>query len=589
MTLAQATSSNQTGGFDPRRVRADFPILQTTVHGKPLVYLDNGATTQKPQAVIDAIVDFYTHYNSNIHRGVYEISRRATEAYELARDKVAGFIGARHPSECVFVRGTTEGVNLVAGAWGRANIRAGDEILVGEMEHHSNIVPWQILAEAVGARVRVIPMTPTGELDLDGIDALLTARTKLVAIQQVSNSLGTIQPVDRIIAKARAVGARVLIDGAQWVAHFPTDVQKLDCDFYVFSGHKLFGPTGIGVLWGRLELLRDMPPFQGGGDMIESVSFEKTTYADLPNKFEAGTPDIAGAIGLGAAIDYIQSLGIENFAAHEEQLLHYATEKLGEVPGLRIIGAAARKAAVISFRLENPAIATLDTGQALDREGVAVRTGHHCCMPVMTRLGIDSTARASFAMYNTREDVDALAGALHRLVAAHAAQKPAAPSTAIAATDMVFAAPAGETPQIVAEELIDIFEFLPDRIAKAEQIEDFSKRLPPYFNVLKQLTQRVPGCQAQVYLLSRRVPGSPDRLEFVADADATTVRGEIVMLQKLFSGQRVADILAFDVEAFFGRIGFEHFLTSQRRTGLASMIERIRAHAQMISTSTDNP
>jgi cysteine desulfurase / selenocysteine lyase len=580
---AAGSHSAEPGRFDVRPVREDFPILRQQVHGKPLVYLDNAATTQKPQAVIDAIVDYYTRYNANIHRGVYELSQKATDAFEQAREKVAKFIHAPHPAECIFVRGTTEAANLVASSWGRANLKAGDEVLIGEMEHHSNIVPWQLVGEQTGAKVRVIPMSENGELMLGKLDELLSERTKMVAVQHVSNALGTIQDVETIARKAKAVGARVFVDGAQWVAHHPTDVRKLGCDFYAFSGHKLYGPTGIGVLWGRLDLLKEMPPWQGGGDMIEMVSFERTTYAGLPNKFEAGTPDIAGAVGLGAAIDYISGLGFERFEAHERELLGYGTERLGQVPGLRIVGTAKRKVGVISFRMEDPPIASLDLGQALDREGIAVRTGHHCCMPIMQRLSIDSTARASFALYNTTQEIDALAEALEKIRDAKgrndARMAGAHPSPSLEATDIVFPGPAGESPNAVAEELVDLFEFLPDKIAKAEQIVDYAKELPPYFDILKKLTQRVPGCQAEVYMLSRRKADDPDRLEFVADANAEIVRGEIVMLQKLFSGQRAKDILDFDVESFFRRIGFERFLTSQRRTGLASMIERIRTLA----------
>ncbi|HZK80732.1 MAG TPA: cysteine desulfurase, partial [Humisphaera sp.] len=349
MPSAPPPSSNGSGSFNLQKIRADFPILHTTAHGKPLVYLDNAATTQKPRTVIDRLVRYYETENANIHRGVYELSQKATNAYEEARHTVAKFINAADDKEILFTRGTTEAINLVANSFGRAFIKAGDEIIVSAIEHHSNIVPWQIVADAVGAKLRVIPMNDDGELLLDEYAKLLSPRAKLVAVNHVSNALGTINDVDRIVNLAHAVGAKVLIDGAQWVAHHPTDVQQIGCDFYCFSGHKLYGPTGIGALWGRRELLEQMPPWQGGGDMIESVTFEKTKYAGLPNKFEAGTPDISGAVGLAAAIDYVLSIGFANFVPHEEQLLKHATEKLAAIPGLRIVGSARNKAGVISF------------------------------------------------------------------------------------------------------------------------------------------------------------------------------------------------------------------------------------------------
>lgn len=569
--------------FDPYKVRSEFPILQTKVHGKPLVYLDNGATTQKPRAVIDAIVEYYTTYNSNIHRGVYELSQRATLAYEQAREKVARFINAPEPAECIFVRGTTEGVNLVAASWARPNLRRGDEVLVGGMEHHSNIVPWQFACEATGATLRVIPMNADGELELDQLDTLLSERTKLVAIQHVSNAIGTVQDVETIIARARQVGAKVLIDGAQWVAHYPTDVRALGCDFYVFSGHKLFGPTGIGILWARRELLEAMPPFHGGGDMIETVTFEKSTYAPIPSKFEAGTPDIAGAIGLGAAIDYVTSLGFENFIPHEEELIHYALERLRTVPGLKVVGMPRRRAGVISFIFDQPRISSMDIGVALDREGIAVRTGHHCCMPVMTKLGIDSTARASFALYNTREDVDALVGALNRIVEARLArEKTASPASAAAPLNLTFAPAAAPSPQEAAEELAGDFDLFEDRESRGEYVLDLARTVPNQFDLLKTLTARVPGCMSEVYLIGRPSPDDPQRFEFAADANADIVRGLIAILQRLYSGQKARDVLAFDIEGFFTRIGLEQFISSQRRNGLAGMVNRIRSLARSI-------
>ncbi|HEY8554671.1 MAG TPA: cysteine desulfurase [Burkholderiales bacterium] len=399
--------------FDVARVRADFPALAQEVRGKPLVYLDNAATSQKPRAVLEAIERYYRCDNANVHRGVHALSERATRAYEEARAKVRVFLNAASEREIVFVRGATEGVNLVASSWGRANVRAGDEILISAMEHHSNIVPWQMLCEQVGARLRVAPIDDSGALVFEEFERLLNERTRLVAMVHCSNALGTINPVRRVIERAHAAGAVVLLDGAQAAPHLAIDVRALDCDFYVFSSHKVYGPTGIGVLYGKERLLEAMPPYQGGGDMIKAVTFEKTIYNDLPYKFEAGTPHIAGAIGLGAAIDYLVALGLDAVAAHEHELLAYATEALATIPGVRVIGTAREKAAILSFTLDG--VHPHDIGTVLDHEGVAIRAGHHCAMPVMQRFGVPATARASFGLYNTREDVDALVRGLERV------------------------------------------------------------------------------------------------------------------------------------------------------------------------------
>ncbi|HZO88656.1 MAG TPA: cysteine desulfurase [Chthonomonadaceae bacterium] len=404
----------QPAPFDVWQVREDFPILKQQIHGKPLVYLDNAATTQKPQAVLDTLARYYAQDNANIHRAVHQLSERATREYEEARVKVKRFLNAADAHEIIFTRNATEGINLVAQSYGRKNIREGDEIIISAMEHHANIVPWQMLCEEKGARLRVIPMNDAGELLLEEYEKLLTLRTKFVAITQMSNALGTINPVRQIIELAHQQGVPVLVDGAQTAYHLKVDVQALDCDFFVFSGHKLYGPTGIGVLYGKAELLEAMPPYQGGGDMIRYVSFEKTLYNGLPYKFEAGTPHIAGGIGLGAAIDYLQGLGMENVAAHEQDVLRYGTERLREVPGLRIIGTAQNKASILSFVLGD--IHPHDIGTILDQEGIAVRTGHHCAQPVMQRFGIPATARASLACYNTREEMDALVRGLHKVV-----------------------------------------------------------------------------------------------------------------------------------------------------------------------------
>ena len=392
--------------LDVTRIRRDFPILLRKVHGKPLVYLDNAATTQKPQAVIDATVAFYTQECSNIHRGVHLLSETATADYEMARAKVRDFINAADDREVVFTRGTTEGINLVAHSFGRARVRAGDEILISAIEHHSNIVPWQLLCEEKGAELRVAPIDESGDVILDKFEKLLGPKTRLVALTHVSNALGTVNPVRNMIQMAHNLGVPVLIDGAQAIQHIPVDVRQLDCDFYVFSGHKLYGPTGVGILYGKAHLLEAMPPYQGGGDMISSVTFERTTYNRLPYKFEAGTPNIAGGIGLGAAIDYVRSVGVDLIETYERELLAYATETVSAIPGVRLVGTAKKKASVLSFTLEG--IHPHDIGTILDQEGIAIRTGHHCAQPVMDFFKVPATARASFGLYNTREEVDAL-------------------------------------------------------------------------------------------------------------------------------------------------------------------------------------
>ena len=399
--------------LDVERVREEFPILHRTVHGKPLVYLDSAATTQKPRQVLDALARHYAHGNANIHRGVYLLSEEATAAYDKARTKVQRFINARASREVIFTRSSTESINLVAQSFGRQNIGPGDEILITHMEHHSNIVPWQLLCELTHARLRVAPIDDHGELRMDEFERKLSSKTKLVAVVHLSNSLGTINPVSKIVALAHARNVPVLVDGSQAVYHMPVDVQALDCDFYVFTGHKLYGPTGIGVLYGREALLESMPPYQGGGDMIRSVTFEKTTYADLPNKFEAGTPHIAGAVGLGAAVDYVSGIGFDKITRHEKDLLEYGTAALLEIPGLRLIGTASNKASILAFVLKGAH--PHDIGTIVDMEGVSIRTGHHCTQPVMDRFGVPATARASVAMYNTRQEIDQLVHALHRV------------------------------------------------------------------------------------------------------------------------------------------------------------------------------
>ena len=400
--------------WDVEKVRKDFPVLSQTVNDKPLVYLDNGASSQVPQSVIDRTSKYLSEEHSNIHRGVHYLSQHATTAYEAAREKVKRFINAREAKECIFVRGTTEGVNLVAHSYGRKFIGEGDEILVSQMEHHSNIIPWQMIAEEMGAKVVMIPMNDRGELIIDEYENLLNERTKMVAVTHVSNSLGTVNPVKEMIATAHKFGVPVVVDAAQSVPHFPVDVQDLDADFFIFSGHKMFGPTGSGVMYGKREWLDQMPPYQTGGGMIRTVSFEGTTFAPIPDKFEAGTPAIAAGIGLGAAIDYINAIDFKAAAAYEHELLEYATERLGDIPGVKIIGTAAEKASVLSFTIEG--IHPHDIGTILDQQGIAVRAGHHCAQPVMEFFDVPATARASFAFYNTHEEVDKLADAVQKVI-----------------------------------------------------------------------------------------------------------------------------------------------------------------------------
>jgi cysteine desulfurase/selenocysteine lyase len=401
-------------GYDVERIRRDFPILSRRVHGKPLVYLDNAATTHKPSAVIETTKSFYEHSYANIHRGVHTLSVEASDAYEMAREKARAFINAAESREIVFVRGTTEGINLVAQTYGRSKVGRGDEVVISALEHHSNIVPWQILCEEKGAKLRVAPIDERGQIRLEELEKLLSEKTRILAVAHISNALGTANPVGRIVEMAHARGVPVLVDGAQAVPRIPVDVRKLDVDFYAFSGHKMYAPTGVGVLYAKAKLLEEMPPYQGGGDMISSVTFEKTTYNILPYKFEAGTPNIAGGIGLAAAMDYLSSIGMDAVEAHEDDLLSYATERLSAIPGLTIVGTAENKAAVLSFTLEG--VHPHDVGTVLDREGIAVRTGHHCAQPVMDFFRIPATTRASFGLYNTRGEVDALARGIEKVL-----------------------------------------------------------------------------------------------------------------------------------------------------------------------------
>ena len=414
MSARDAVRNKANGELDVARVREDFPILKQQVNGKPLVYLDNAATSQKPQVVIETLDRYYQLDNSNVHRGVHTLSQRATQEFEETRSKARRLLNASEDHEIIFVRGTTEGINLVAQSYGRQNVGAGDEIIISAMEHHSNIVPWQMLCQEKGAHLRVIPMNDSGELLMDEYEKILGPRTKLVSVVHMSNSLGTINPIEQIIEMAHSYGAPVLVDGAQSTPHMPIDVRQLNCDFFTFSGHKIFGPTGVGVLYGKADLLESMPPYQGGGDMIKSVTFEKTTYNSLPYKFEAGTPNIAGVIGLGAALDYVADIGHDRISAYEQELLEYGTRRLSSIGDLRMIGTARSKAGILSFVLGD--IHPHDIGTILDNEGIAIRTGHHCTQPVMDRFGIPATARASLAFYNTKEEIDALVAGIDKVL-----------------------------------------------------------------------------------------------------------------------------------------------------------------------------
>ncbi len=567
--------------LDVSRIREDFPILRREIHGQPLVYFDNAATTQKPQAVLDALLHYYDSENANIHRAVHLLSERATRAYEEARRKVCTFLNAAESREIIFVRGATEGINLVAQSWGRSNLHPGDEIIVSEMEHHSNIVPWQMLCEQTGAVLRVVPIGDDGDFLLEEYEKLLSERTRFVSVVHVSNALGTIAPVGRIIELAHARGALVLIDGAQSAPHMPIDVQGLDCDFFVLSGHKVYGPTGIGVLYGKASLLEKMPPYQGGGDMIRSVTFAKTTYADLPNKFEAGTPHIAGVIGLGAALDYIESVGRERIAAHEASLLRYAAERMRAIPGVRLIGTAPHKAAVISFLIDEPPIASLDIGIKLDLEGIAVRTGHHCCQPVMDRFNIPGTTRISFAPYNTLAEIDVFLDALRHLIADATAKSQ--PESRERDIEPAYPRAAADSPQAAADELAEEFDLFDNWLDRYQYLIDRGEELPTLPDIYRTEANRVRGCQSSVYLWARKRPGTSDAIEFLADSDADIVRGLIAVLQRLFSGQRAADILAFDIEGFFARLGLDQHLTLGRRNGLAAMVQRIRQFAATLA------
>jgi cysteine desulfurase/selenocysteine lyase len=579
-TISKTSPTPRIVPLDVAAIRRDFPILAQRVQdGKPLVYLDNAASTQKPAAVIEAIRDYYEKDHANVHRAVHVLSERATKAYEEARLKVQKFINANCLREIIYTKGTTDAINLVAASLGQS-LKPGDEIVLTALEHHSNIVPWQQAAHANGATLKVVPVDDAGALRLDELERLLGPRVKLLSLAHVSNALGTVNPIKEIVALAHGRGIPVFVDGAQAVAHLKVDVRELDCDFYAFSGHKMYGPTGIGILYGKAKHLETMPPYQTGGDMIAHVSFEKTTWNELPYKFEAGTPNIAGAVGLGAAIDYIESRGRDAIAAHDRQLLDRATERLAAIPGVRIIGRAPERAGAISFVVENPPIAAVDVGTRLDLEGIAIRTGHHCCQPLMERFAIPGTARASFAMYNTLAEVDRFVDVLETIVAE---AKPRA--TAPVNGDVTYAAASAGSPTEAAAELSDFFDFVEDWAEKYAYIIDLGTKLPPMPAYLRTEPNRVRGCQSTVFLDLRKKAGTADVVEFLCDSDADIVRGLIAILEKLFSGQRAKEIAAFDLDGFFRRIGLDKNLTMGRRNGLAEMANRIRTFAAQVAAS----
>ncbi|MFA7237431.1 MAG: SufS family cysteine desulfurase [Phycisphaeraceae bacterium] len=584
MTTTHIPSRPQT--FDVAAVRADFPILHQQVHGHPLVYLDNAATSQKPQSVIDALNDYYRAGNANVHRGMYDLSIRATAAYERARQRVAQFLHAFNERSIIFTRGTTESINLVAQSYARNNLRPGDQVLITAMEHHSNIVPWQLVCQQTGAKLLVAPIDDRGQLIFSELEKLLTSRVKIVSAVHVSNALGTINDVQRIIASAQKIGAITMIDGAQAAPHQRIDVEQLGCDFYAFSGHKLFGPTGIGVLYGRYELLADMNPWQGGGEMIQSVTFEKTTFAEPPARFEAGTPHIAGAIGLAAAIDYLDSIDFDAAVAHEHALLEHGTRLLQQLPGVRLIGTAANKAAVLSFVIDG--LHPYDIAPLLDQRGIAVRTGHHCAQPVMQRFNVPATVRASLAFYNTTEELDAFADALRQIIIHNkSVPTPVSSKRGMAVFGQTvaphFPDPAADSPALAAADITDAFELLDSWDQRYDYMMDLANRLPPMPDAVKTEQTRVHGCQSTVHMIARTRPDTNDQIDFLADSDSQLVRGLIAVLAYVFSGQRAADILAFNVEQFFRGIGLDQHLTMGRRNGLKAMVDRILALAKTLS------
>ncbi|MEH6650940.1 MAG: SufS family cysteine desulfurase [Motiliproteus sp.] len=560
--------------FDPQQLRCDFPLIENT----SVCYFDSAATTQKPTAVLQAIDHYYRHHNANVHRAAHSLSRDATEAFEAARERVRRFINANTCDEIIWIRGTTEGINLVAHSYGQLAIGPGDEILISTMEHHANIVPWQLLAQRCGAHLRVIPLTDNGDLDLTAYQDLLNSRTKLVAICHVSNALGTVNPIAEVIQQAHQIGAKVLIDGAQAVSHMEVDVQALDCDFYLFSGHKLYGPTGIGVLYGKHRLLQQMPPWQGGGEMIEQVSFSQSRYQPPPLRFEAGTPNIAGAIGLAAAIDYLCQFDIKQRQAHEQRLINHASQQLITVPGLRIIAQPKQRVGLVPFVID--ALHSFDLGALLDQQGFALRTGHHCTMPLHQQLGLEGTARLSFGLYNQTEEIDRLVTVLKQLVAE--ANTPALPSTS-------------QSPQPASQldpGQIDSAHFIPEQ-SLLQQLRALGHGKACYTLLMKKATtcpqqpglrqdiNLLHGCTSKVWLDHQRqcIDGN-QQLSFRIDSDTRIIKGLGLLLCDLLNGMSPEQILSTQVEPVFRELGLERHLSASRTNGLHAMIEAIRVLAQ---------
>ncbi|SIO65918.1 cysteine desulfurase / selenocysteine lyase [Singulisphaera sp. GP187] len=577
-----ANRTDSRGPANLARVRSLFPALGQEVHGKPLVYLDNAASTQKPRAVIDAIVQYYEADNANVHRGAHALSDRATAAYERARETTRRFLNARRAEEVIFVRGTTEATNLLAQTFGRQHVGPGDEVLITELEHHANFVPWQQLCFEKGARLRALPINERGELQLEALDSLLTPRTKLVALAHVSNALGTVNPVKAVVEAAHRRGVPVFIDGAQGLPHAGVDVQELGCDFYAFSGHKIYGPMGVGVLYGRLGLLESMPPWQFGGDMVDTVGFDRTTFGDPPYRFEAGTPNVSGAVGLAAALEFLESVGRDRIADHEAQLLELAVRRLKEIPGVRIVGEPAERAGVVSFVVDQPPMSALDVGTRLDAEGIAVRAGNHCCQPLMGRLDVAGTVRASFALYNTTDEVEQFAAALRSVVGVQPAVRTdhgQSTEQDDAEPELIYPGPTARTIGLAAEAMLDELDSLDGWGEKYEFLIELGRRTSPLPDALRTESNRVRGCLSTVYIASRARPGTRDVLEFLVDSNSEVVRGLLAVLQELFSGHRAGEILAFDLASFLAQGGLESNLTTGRRNGLAETIKRLRALA----------
>lgn len=551
-------------------LRANFPALHQQVHGKPLVYLDSAASSLKPQCVVDCLAHYYAHEHSNVHRGVHYLSQRATDRYEAARKSVARFIGAESEKNIVFTRGTTEAINLVASTYGRKYIQPGDEILTTVMEHHSNLVPWQLLAKERDAQLRVLDVSLAGTISVDAFVRQMNNRTRLIALGHVSNSLGTLHPVEDIIAEAHKRNIVVLLDGAQGLPHLPLDMQVLDCDFYCASSHKAYGPTGVGFLYGKEELLEDLPPWHGGGDMIEEVHRTSSTWAEVPHKFEAGTPNIAGVIGMAAAIDYLEGIGMDILRKKEEALLDYTHAELQSVSGLMIVGTASQKVGAVSFLLEEHH--PYDVGHALDQAGIAVRTGHHCTMPLMKYFGIPGTVRASLGAYNTKEDIDILVARLNEIVAEHSRK-----NLASTTTDQVDSPSSTEesieTRKAALLEDLELFEDADDR---REYLIELGENLKAIDNSLKIEANRIHGCLAMVWLHSTVRGG---RIYFEADSDALITRGMIALLVRLMDGQAPQTILQTDLFALVNDIGLPSLITARRKNGLNRMIERIQKEA----------